>query len=108
MVEIALQEAEAILAGLEKVAEDLGIAVRVEPFELTMAGKGGICKIEGQYVVLIDARLPILEQIGVLGEALGKVIPAGFGVPDTLQTYLRTGHGEVRKVLRLRPLARGR
>lgn len=115
MAEVALHspsQAQAVLssprAALHKLAEDLGIAVRVEPFELRMAGKGGVCKIGGRYVVLIDAKLPIVEQIGVLGEALGKVVPRGFDVPEALRPYLRTGHGAVGKLLRPRPLARVR
>lgn len=98
---------ERVFQGLRDLADRLGIAVRVEPFALRMTGKGGVCKIGGRFVVLIDEKLPVVEQVGVLGEALGKVVPAGFEVASDLRPYLRTGHANVTELLRPRPLARG-
>ncbi|HVH42652.1 MAG TPA: hypothetical protein VM925_09920 [Labilithrix sp.] len=98
----------AALAGLEALATAVGIEVRIEPFELKMAGKGGLCRIHEQRVILVDAKLSILEQAGVIGEALGPEIPAHVAVPPALRPYLRTGHAKVGRLLRPRPLARGR
>jgi len=94
-----------ILQGLAELASRLGIEVRVEPFGLRLAGKGGLCRIGNRRVILVDAGLSHLEQAGVIGEALGKVVPPGFEVPDQLWPYLRTGHAHVAPLLRPRPLA---
>jgi hypothetical protein len=101
-------ELDDILTGLQALAGTAGIEVRIEPFELRMSGKGGLCRIDKRRVILVDAKLPLLDQIGVIGEALGRALPRGARVPDNLVPYLRTGHGKVGRLLRPRPLARGR
>ena len=80
----------------------------MEHFEHPLAGKGGLCRIEGVRVVLVDAKLRPLEQAGVIGEALAELDLDGVIVPDELQTYVKTGHGEVKALVRPRPLARVR
>ncbi|MBX3203291.1 MAG: hypothetical protein KF850_39945 [Labilithrix sp.] len=98
----------AILGGLKALAAEAGVEVRIEPFALAMAGKGGLCRIEGRRVILVDEKLGLVEQIGVLGEALGRLLPRERTVAPELVPYLRTGHGRVGRLLRPRPLARGR
>ena len=101
-------ELDGVLAELLELATTAGIEVRVEPFTLQMAGKGGLCRSEKRHVILVDARLSLLEQLGVVGEALGRALPRGARVPERLVPYLRTGHAKVGRLLRPRPLARGR
>jgi hypothetical protein len=98
---------EAVRA-LSEVAAQAGIEVRIERFELAIAGKGGLCRIEGRLVVLVDAKLGILEQAGVIGEALAEVDLGGIEVPREVAAYLGTGHGEVKPLTRPRPLVRVR
>jgi hypothetical protein len=98
----------AILSALTRLARDAGIEVRVEPFGLKLAGKGGLCRVDGRLVILVDAALAPIEQIGVVGPALGRALPRGTKVPEGLASYLTTGHGHVGRLARLRPLARGR
>ncbi len=97
-----------ILTGLRELAHQLGIEVRIEPFELKMAGKGGLCRLRGRRIILVDEKLGVVEQVGVVGEALGRVVPRDAAVPLALLPYLRTGHRKVLPLLRPRPLARGR
>lgn len=101
-------ELEGVMQALEQLATMAGIEVRIEPFELKMTGKGGLCRIDKRRVILVDARLSMLEQVGVVGEALGKALPTSTRVPEMLVPYLRTGHGKVGRLLRPRPLARSR
>jgi hypothetical protein len=102
------QAHQAVLDALCELAGRVGIEIRIEPFELKMTGKGGLCRINEQRVILVDARMPILEQVGVIGQALGKVVPKGVPIPVALVPYLETGHGKVSRLFRPRPLARGR
>ncbi len=101
-----------VFQGLIALAGRLRIAVRIEPMAFkigTVLGtKGGLCKLGGAYVVLVDERLSLIERIGVLGEALGKILPPTVEIPDLLVPYLRTGHGRVRPLVQPRPLARPR
>lgn len=95
-----------VLVALTDLAGRLGVEVRVEPFELRIAGRGGLCRVEGRTVILVDAKLAKVDQIGVVGEALGALRP--LDVPAPLCSYLERGHGRVRTLVPLRPLARAR
>ncbi len=96
------------LAALSALAEAAGIGVRIERFTLELAGKGGLCRIGSADVVLVDARLGIVEQAGVLGLALGRADLRGATVAPELRSWLRTGHGPLMPVIRPRPLARAK
>ncbi len=95
-----------VVRALSAVAAQAGVEVRIEPFALALSGKGGLCRIDGRLVILVDAKLGILEQAGVIGEALGEVDLAGIVVPREAAAYLGTGHGAVRALTKLRPLVR--
>jgi len=97
---------EEAIRALSEVAAQAGVEVRIEPFALALSGKGGLCRIEGRLVVLVDARLSVLEQAGVLGEALADVDLEGIAIPAEASAYVRTGHGEVKALVRPRPLVR--
>jgi hypothetical protein len=99
---------EEVVRALTAVAAQAGVEVRVERFHLTLAGSGGLCRIEGQHVILVDAKLGVLEQAGIIGEALAQVDLSDIDIPGPIGAYIRTGHGEVHPLMRLRPLARVR
>jgi hypothetical protein len=99
---------EAVL-GLSALAKKAGIEVRIEPFGLKqLAGKGGLCRIRGRRVILVDAALGPLEQAGVIGQALGSVSLRGIEVPAGLVPFIRTGHAKVRPLFGPRPLRKTR
>jgi hypothetical protein len=97
---------EEAIRALSEVAAQAGVEVRIEPFALALSGKGGLCRIEGRLVVLVDAKLSVLEQAGVIGEALADVDLEGVAIPAAASAYVRTGHGEVKALVRPRPLVR--
>jgi hypothetical protein len=99
---------EQALTALTALARRAGIDVRIEAFRLDLAGKGGLCRAFGRPVVLVDARLGTVEQAGVLGLALGRADLGAVEVPRELWSWLRTGHGPLRPILRPKPLARVR
>lgn len=95
---------EQTVLALSALAKKAGIEVRIEPFGLKqLAGKGGLCRIRGRRVILVDAALGPLEQAGVIGQALGS-LSLRVAVPDDLLPFLRTGHAKVRPIVRPRPL----
>src|SRR5688572_13085375 len=100
---------EEAVQALVALAAAVGVEVRIEPFgsKLT-AGKGGLCRIRGRRVVLVDATLSPLEQAGIIGEALARVSFGSVAVPDALAPFLKSGHAKVKPLVRPRPLARGR
>jgi hypothetical protein len=100
--------AEEVLVALTQMALRLGVEVRIEPFEHRIVGApgGGLCRVDGRTLVLVDAKLALIDQVGILGQAIGALRP--LEVPSTLKAYVRTGHGPVRTLIRPRPLARTR
>jgi hypothetical protein len=94
---------------LVALAEKAGVEVRIEPFGLAqLRGKGGLCRIRGRQVILVDASLGPVEQAGVIGEALGSVDLGAIAIPEGLGPFLKSGHAKIRALVRPRPLARGR
>jgi hypothetical protein len=95
---------EEAVRALAEVAAMAGVEVRIERFELALAGKGGLCRIEGRPLILVDAKLGVLEQAGVIGQALGAIDLGEVRVPRDVAAFVRTGHAEVRALTRPRPL----
>jgi UDP-N-acetylmuramate dehydrogenase len=61
----------ALFAELSRVAEKLGVPVRVERFETPPAGAGGLCVVHGRPLVLLDARAAFGDRVLALARALG-------------------------------------
>jgi hypothetical protein len=73
---------EFLLDQLEDLANKLGIKVRYESVTLEESSSaGGLCRLRGEYVLIIHARAPVKEKIQVLTEVL-KRFPLG-------DTYIR-------------------
>lgn len=73
-------KAEQITEALEQAAAHLGVRVRYETMTGETAGSGGLCKLKGQWCVIIDRKTPVADRAALLIEAL-----AGF---DTEAMYL--------------------
>jgi hypothetical protein len=58
---------------LLRATKNLGVAVRVEPFEMPATAAGGSCVLRGERLILIDAQAPLRERIGALARALSEL-----------------------------------
>lgn len=65
--------AEHLFEELLRAAEQLGMAVRIEPFETPAIGGGGRCVFRGEQLVLIDAQAPLRDRIRALARALAEL-----------------------------------
>ena len=79
---------EQIAEALEQAAPQLGVRVRYEAMTGESAGAGGLCKIRGEWTIIIDRKATPSDRAGMLIEAL-----TGF---DTDTVYLTP---EVREAL---------
>jgi hypothetical protein len=61
------------LEELERVAEELQVKVCYEPMAGLVQGIGGLCKVRGEYRVIIDRRLRPAERVSILADALRRV-----------------------------------
>jgi hypothetical protein len=71
---------EQITEALEQAATQVGVRVRYETMTGETAGSGGLCKIKGQWCVIIDRKTPPSDRAALLVDAL-----AGF---DTDHVFL--------------------
>jgi hypothetical protein len=61
---------EQITETLEQAAAQLNVRVRYETMTGDTAGGGGLCKVKGEWCVIIDRKLPPPERAALLIEAL--------------------------------------
>ena len=62
---------EVLFNQLEELAEKLGIAIRYENINVENSpGTGGLCRIKGEYVLILHSRLTVREKIRILTGAL--------------------------------------
>jgi hypothetical protein len=68
---------ELLLPQLEELAGKLGIAVRYEKVTAEeSSGSGGLCRLKGEYVLIIHSPAAVEEKIWIILEAL-KSFPVG-------------------------------
>jgi len=82
-----------LLSELEGVAARLGIEVRVEPLGDDLGTRGGLCRIRGRPIILIDASLPIGERIVVLAQALSAFDVGSIYVPPVVRECIEATAG---------------
>ena len=61
---------EQMTEALEQAATHLGVRVRYETMTGETAGGGGLCKVKGQWCVIIDRKTPAAERVALLLDAL--------------------------------------
>jgi N-dimethylarginine dimethylaminohydrolase len=61
-----------VLSQLEGLADKLGIPIRYEKIEDELTGKGGLCRIEGNYILIIHSKATVKEKIQILIEGLRR------------------------------------
>jgi len=79
-----------VMKDLESLAERLDIAVSsVNMRKYTYGIKGGLCRVNGDYRVILDKHLHLSEKIDVLVDALQEMEISTEGLDPHLQRLLR-------------------
>jgi hypothetical protein len=60
------------LSQLEGLADKLEIPIRYEKIEDELTGMGGLCRIEGNYILIIHSKATVKEKIQILIEGLRR------------------------------------
>lgn len=79
-------ERERLLSELLGAAQKLGLEVRIEPFDTGGTSVGGICRLHGRRLILIDASASVPERAAALASALSGL--------DHERVYLAPGARE--------------
>jgi hypothetical protein len=109
-----------MLRELSALARRLGVGLRFDEFEATLgnpARRGGLCRLRGQSMIVVDLGIPLLDQIEVVAGALSTFDLEKVFVPPELRVRLerrQAGLGPVRprpgptlRKARSRPRAQG-
>jgi len=66
-----------LLEELTRAAERAGVEVRNEVFDPNLSDikrpRGGLCRLRGKRIILVDSKLPLPERIATIAEALAEV-----------------------------------
>jgi hypothetical protein len=54
------------------VARKLGIEVRTQPIRIPSRSFGGLCRLRGRQVLLLDQRSSVADRVGTIAEALSQ------------------------------------
>lgn len=73
---------------LEEVAKSLGVRVSYDPMRGPSKGGGGLCRVRGEYRVIVDKRLRPSERVRVLAEALRSFDTEGIFVSPQIRQLL--------------------
>ncbi|HEY0254690.1 MAG TPA: hypothetical protein VGC41_24355 [Kofleriaceae bacterium] len=87
---------EVMLELLEGVAEQLGVKVTYEPLQMagvTSSMRGGLCKVKGQYRVIVDKRATDEERVATLAGSLGRFDTSAMKLPAPVRQALALHHG---------------
>lgn len=63
---------EDVLQELEAAATALGVKVSYEALQ-AIGGAGGMCRVKGQYRIIIDKRAQVGERVATLAQGLAQV-----------------------------------
>lgn len=80
---------EVILSYLEELAEKLEISVRDENINLEeSSSNGGLCRIEGKYMLILNSRATTAEKIQVMIKALQQFDLSNLYLKPMIRTLL--------------------
>jgi hypothetical protein len=72
------------------VARKLGIEVRVEHMRLPTHSSGGLCRLKGRQVLLLDSKSSVIDRAGALAEALAGFDFDAMELSDDTRTVLES------------------
>lgn len=93
-----------VLAGLLHLAGQLGVEVRLCALRGHQASPGGLCKVNGKPLVLLNSKASPIERSYALGEALRPLVRPSFVLDAEVRAFLfRRGPGALSANGRLGP-----
>lgn len=76
-----------MLQQLEQLAEQLTVKVSYESLTASI-GLGGLCRVKGQYRVIIDKRATVHERVATLAQALQRFDSSHLDLPARVRETL--------------------
>jgi hypothetical protein len=91
-------KAEVMLELLEQAAEQLSVKVTYDSIQSSV-GHGGLCRVKGQFRVIIDKRATTDERITTVATALATFDLSNVTIPAKVRELIRQheGSGKLRR-----------
>ena len=77
------------LQELETVAEKLGVKICYEPMTGLISGRAGLCRVKGQYRVIVDRRLKPAERVSIVADALSRFDVSQIEMSEAVERLVR-------------------
>jgi hypothetical protein len=91
-------KAEQLTEILETAATQMGIKVRYEALAASgPTGGGGLCKVKGDWCVIIDKKTAPSERASILTDALASMDTDGVSLPPKVREMLAQRRGSLAK-----------
>jgi len=78
---------EEMLELLETVAARLGVKVSYEAMQA--GSSGGLCRVKGEYRLIVDKKAPLSERVATMAHSLAPLDWTGLDLPPRVQARLR-------------------
>jgi hypothetical protein len=108
-------ELSRLLEELTRAATRVGIAVRSEAFDPSLSDarrpRGGLCKVQGRRIILVDANAALPDRIATVAAALAQVDLEEIFLPPIVRATIgayAAGAGPPATPTGAQPLARAR
>ena len=89
---------EVLLELLENAADQLGVRVSYEPIQSTVM-HGGLCKVKGQYRIIVDKRATAEERVATVAAAIAAFDVSELELPQRVRDLLRTYEGTATRIV---------
>ncbi len=76
------------LSQLESLAQELSVKVCYEPMAGLVQGVGGLCRVKGEYRIIVDRRLNPPERLQIVADALRRFSPRSADVGARVDAVL--------------------
>ncbi len=93
-------EHERLVRELLSAAEKLGIEVRTEPFDTGGTSAGGICKLRGPRLILIDSGASVSERTTALASMLSDLDHERVYLAPSARDYIYAEQARRRRMTR--------
>src|SRR5207253_578136 len=87
--EVPAMKAEQMTEALEAAASQLGVRVRYEAIATGVNATGGLCKVKGEWCVIIDKKASPAERAAILTDALATFDTDAVFLPPQLREALQ-------------------
>ncbi len=82
---------EVLLELLETAADQLAVRISYESLQTSaMMGHGGLCKVKGEFRIIVDRRATAEERVVTIASALSRFDTTELELADKVREVLRT------------------